>query len=195
VTSIGVAAFQGCKGLTSISLPEGVETIGEHAFYNCDGLTSITIPEGVETIGENAFQNCSGLTSIVVEEGNSVYDSREGCNALIETETNTLLIGCNNSVIPNSVESIGEMAFSYCTGLTSVTIPNSVKSIGTWAFEGCTNLSNITSLAYPAPSLGTDVFSDVASSGILYVSPDATGYDAWLSNMPSGWTIEYSDEL
>ena len=70
----------------------------------------------------------------MVDEGNSVYDSRNNCNAIIETSTTTLILGCTTTNIPNSVESIGESAFSGCSGLTSVTIPNSVTSIGDRAF-------------------------------------------------------------
>jgi hypothetical protein len=83
------------------------------------------------------------LTSITVEEGNSKYDSRDNCNAIIETGTNKLLLGCKNTVIPNSVTSIGNYAFSNCTGLTSITIPNSVTSIGDAAFYFCTGLTSV----------------------------------------------------
>ena len=106
-----------------------VTSIGDRAFYNCDGLTSIEIPTSVTSIGNYAFYYCSGLESIIVDSGNTNYDSRDNCNAIIETGSNTLLYGCNNSVIPNSVTSIGDGAFSGRSGLTSVTIPNSVTTI------------------------------------------------------------------
>ena len=83
------------------------------------------------------------MASITVEEGNTVYDSREGCNAIIEKSSNTLIAGCKNTIIPNSVTSIGFLAFSGRTGLTSITIPNSVTSIGDNAFSGCSSLSSI----------------------------------------------------
>ncbi|MBQ0062883.1 MAG: leucine-rich repeat domain-containing protein [Prevotella sp.] len=86
---------------------------------------------------------CSGLTSIVVAEGNTKYDSRDNCNAIIETSTNTLIVGCKTTIIPNSVTSIGDRAFAYCSGLTSITIPNSVTSIGESAFSGCKVLSDV----------------------------------------------------
>ena len=91
-----------------------------------------------------AFENCSGLTSVKVESGNTKYDSRNNCNAIIESSTNTLICGCKNTTIPNSVTSIGNYAFSGCSGLTSVTIPNSVTSIGFSAFYGCSGLTSVT---------------------------------------------------
>ncbi|MBR5892158.1 MAG: leucine-rich repeat domain-containing protein [Bacteroidaceae bacterium] len=123
-----------------------VTTIGEEAFYDCNYLTSIEIPNSVTTIGEigkSAFCGCDGLTSIVVAEDNTIYDSREDCNAIIETATNTLITGCKNTVIPNSVTTIGASAFCGCWYLTSIEIPNSVTTIGESAFEFCNYLTSI----------------------------------------------------
>ena len=143
VTSIGEAAFYECSGLTSVTIGNSVTSIGDIAFYDCSGLTSLTIPASVTSIENYVFSNCLGLTSIVVDKGNVNYDSRDNCNAIIETATNTLITGCKNTIIPNSVTSIGEYAFFCCSGLTSVTIPNSVTSIGKSAFSYCSGLTSI----------------------------------------------------
>ena len=111
VTSIGEEAFAGCSDLTSLSIPSSVTRIGSSAFRTCSGLTSLTIGNSVTSIGAYAFAACSGLTSITVEEGNPNYDSRENCNAIIETESNTLIAGCMNTIIPSSVTNIGVFAF------------------------------------------------------------------------------------
>ena len=144
ITSIGGSAFRDCTGLTSITIPNSVTFIGDYAFDGCSGLTSITIPNSVTSIGRSTFYGCTGLTSIIVADGNVKYDSRDNCNAIIETATNTLVAGCKKTIIPNSVTNIGSSAFSGCTGLTSITIPSSVTSIGSGAFSYCTGLTSIT---------------------------------------------------
>lgn len=159
IVYIGIAAFNGCESLTNITIPQSVEYIHEYAFART-GLTSIAIPKSVRYISHSVFEFSTNLESIVVEEGNTYYDSREGCNAIIETATNTLLCGCattkipqgvtsigNNAflgmsslpfiTIPEGIVSIGNEAFGFCSGLTSVIIPEGVVSIGGAAFRGC----------------------------------------------------------
>ena len=143
VTSIGENAFQNCNSMTSVSISNGVKTIESLAFNGCTQLTSIIIPKSVTSIGNRAFQYCFGLTSIVVASGNSVYDSRNNCNAIIEKTSNTLVVGCKNSVIPENVIEIGQYAFFGISTLTTINIPNSVETIGADAFRECSNLSYI----------------------------------------------------
>ena len=143
VISIGRYAFLHCSSLTSVTIPSSVTIIGDEAFAYCYSLTSIDIPSGVTSIGYDAFGICSGLESIEVDANNTVYDSRNSCNAIIETSTNKLVQGCKNTVIPNTVTSISEYAFNGCSGLTSIAIPNSVTSIGDGAFMDCSSLTSI----------------------------------------------------
>ena len=159
VTSIGSDAFWECKNLTSVTIPESVTSIAWRAFCLCNNLTSITIPASVTSIGNPAFISCNGLTDIRVEENNPKYDSRENCNAIIETESNTLILGCKDTVIPTSVTSIGEGAFDDCIGLVNMTIPTNITSIGRYAFYGC---SGLTSIVIPASvtSIGEWAFGD-----------------------------------
>ena len=157
-------AFWGCSSLKEITIPNTVTNIGTYTFESCS-LTSIVIPKSVTSIGDRAFSLCP-LSTIVVEEGNPKYDSRNNCNAIIITSTNTLLAGSNNTIIPegitaispnafrgrkhiasiaipNSVTRIGEYAFNECNSLTSITIPDGVTAIKTFAFSSCDALTSV----------------------------------------------------
>lgn len=134
VTDIGKGAFSSVP-IGNIVLPNGLKTIGDHAFSGCS-LCSLKIPASVTAIGKAAFAG-NKISSIVVESGNKVYDSRNNCNAIIETKTNTLTLGCSGTTIPTDVTVIGNYAFYRCQGMTSLNIPNSVTQIGNYAFDFC----------------------------------------------------------
>lgn len=157
VTNIGTHAFQNCSSLKSITIPDGVTSIGDKAFNCCTGVTTITIPKSVTNIGKDAFSICRSVSSIVVDSNNPIYDSRNDCNTIIETSTNTLIKGCNNTIIPNSVASIGDGAFWSCTRLITITIPESVTSIGDDAFCHCESLKSIT-IPEGVTSIGNSTF-------------------------------------
>ena len=140
ITEIVDDAFNSCRGLRSIILPQSIKIIGSFAFSSCDNLASIIIPDNVESIGVGAFAGCNMLTTLVVSKSNSIFDSRNNCNAIIESCTNTLVVGCCNTLIPQSVEAIGDYAFVGLNGLETLFITNSVKTIGENAFIDCDNL-------------------------------------------------------
>ena len=177
VTSIGASAFRLCSGLTTITIPESMMDIGDNAFSQCNNLTSITIPEGVKYIGRYAFQSCNSLNSIKVREGNPVYDSRDNCNAIILTATNTLISGCMNTVIPKSVTSIENSAFTNCSGLAQISIPEGVKNIGFNAFYGCSSLTYIT-IPESVTNIGAWAFSGCTNLSYIKVKEGNAIYDS-----------------
>ena len=210
ITSIGEYAFDGCSGLTSITIPNSVTSIKYGTFRDCLGLTSVTIPNNVTSIGEEAFSGCSGLTSITIP--NSVTSIGEyafsGCSGLTSitipnsvTEINSYAFrGCyslTSVTIPNSVTSIGNSAFSGCSGLTSITIPNSVTSIKYGTFRDCLGLTSVT-IPNNVTSIGEEAFyntylkSVTIGAGVLSIGRNAFSYSEssrprkviWLTNTP-----------
>ena len=171
-------------GCMKTFIPNSVTSIGEWAFEDCSELKSIIIPDGVTYIEREAFRRCSGLTSIIVEAGNVTYDSRESCNAIIETASNSLILGCMTTIIPNSVTRIKSGAFENCSSLTTITIPNSVISIGDDAFYGCSGLKSITCKAETPPNTSSS-FRNVNMTIPLYVPAESV--DAYRS--ANGWNL------
>ncbi len=201
VTMVGELAFLNCETLREAILPKTVTTIGGGAFYNNTGLESVHIPELVSDIGIQAFMRATNITKITVDPGNVTYDSRENCNAIIHTATNTLISGCQNSFIPNdvkligdyafvecrglieitipeSVDSIGISAFNYCEGLTSLSIPSSVTSLGAYAFNGCKSLSSIILYHETPPEIGRSCFRNGSTCPIYVPTGSVESYKA-----------------
>ena len=172
--NIGAFAFNYCYRLTSIIIPNSVTSIGNAAFYNCTSLTSVTIPDSVTSIASFGFYDCGSLTSVTIP--NSVTsigdDAFCGCTSLTSV------------TIPDSVTSIGKSVFYSCCGLKSITIPSGVTSIGTYTFYYCESLNSITCLATTAPTLGTNVFYALPSTGTL-IYPCDSDYNTWLEQL--GW--------
>ena len=158
---IGSYAFRDFDQITSIEIPNSVTRIEKSAFIDCDNLTSVIIPKSVNNIENKAFGRCNSLVNITVEDGNPKYDSRENCNAIIETKTNTLIVACNNTTIPNTVKKIGDYSFYDCDFLKSLILPNSVKTIGISAFESCSLTSII--LNEGLTSIGESAFMHCGS--------------------------------
>lgn len=179
LSGIGEDCFNGCDKLTSITLPLSLSAIAKNAFQNCSSLTTVTfnskiidsewfshnvyfidtiiIGEDVEEIEANSFKYFMYLASITINPNNKKYDSRNNCNAIIETESNKLIAGCKNTVVPDGIISIGDFAFNQCIGLTTLNLPNSVTSIGEYAFYRCTGLTTL-NLSQGLTSIGQYAF-------------------------------------
>lgn len=142
VKSLGRQAFSGCNYLTSIQLSDDLESIGEAALNSSSRMDSLFIPAKVSHIASNAFEHTNNLKYIAVDKDNKYFDTREDCNALIETATNTLLRGSSDSVIPSTVTAIGDYAFSM-VAFKTLDIPDNITSIGTGAFKHCLLLEEI----------------------------------------------------
>ncbi|MBR6689504.1 MAG: leucine-rich repeat protein [Clostridia bacterium] len=173
VTSIGKYAFANCFNLTTLTIKEGVKTIGEGAFLTNSNLSSLAIPSTVTNIGYKAFRNCTGLGKITVAEGNTNYDSRENCNALIETSTNTLLIGTYNTItIPSTVKVIDEMAFAFNQLLYAIELSEDLTTIKSNAFYGVSNLIQVLT-SKKLTSIATGAFDYTPTNLTFWVYSDS----------------------
>lgn len=184
VTELPYRAFAMCLNLKSIILPKSIKSIGDYAFISCRSLAEIEIPDGVEGTGSRAFSstalerlhlpaslvsfgsidNCSTLNEITVDENNPVYDSRDNCNAIIETATNTLLYGCNGTQLPSTVTKIAAYALDGFAGFSCSNLDLShVTSVGAYAFSG-TNLSGTLQIPATLVEIGSSAFSGAFTS-------------------------------
>lgn len=147
VTSIGIRAFNECRDITSVTIPNSITKIEYIAFYRCTGLTSVTIPSSVTFIWTNPFAACINLTAVNVAAGNPNYISKEG---VMYNKTLTTLAcypagkTATSFTVPPSVNRIGKEAFSQCKRLTSVTLPNTLTNMEWGAFNNCTGLTSVT---------------------------------------------------
>ena len=181
VTTVGYGAFQYCSGYDGdLIIGDAVTEIGDYAFNSCDGMTgTLYIPSGVQSLGGNSFGYCA-FGGIVVDPENSVYDSRNDCNAIIETSTDELLTGCKNTVIPDDVTAIGYCAFRGIAGLTSIVIPESVTVIGENAFAFCYDLAGDLTIPNSVQTIGASAFFDCQSlDGTLTIGESVTFIGDW----------------
>ncbi len=195
VVSIGEMAFKNCRSLKSVDIPSSISSIARMTFYGCNNLKRFTMPAEIRSIGSSAFNGCISLdslyipkycstitvdafcdtrfSSIVVDPENYKYNSNNQCNAIIETSTRILLVGCKNTVIPNNVKEIGAYAFRFCRNLTSIDLPPSVQKVGVLAFSSCNNLKKV-SHGENVEYIGESAFAFCASVDSIFISSTVT---------------------
>ena len=143
IKEIGMGAFSFSQALVNVTLMSGLTEINSSAFEGCSILKTVNIPNTVTKVSSDSFYGCSSLNTITVDELNEVYDSRENCNAIIQTNLNRLVVGCKNTVIPSTVTQLGSGAYGGCTSITEFIIPENIQKILNCAFEDCKNLKEI----------------------------------------------------
>lgn len=162
IKGINLEAFYGCSSLNTVEFSSELTLIGDRAFGGCDGLLSIEIPATTTIIGMAPFIACENLYNISVDSGNGVYNSNDNCNAIIATGTNELVQGCNSTLIPSSVKTIGNQAFSGMTNISSILIPSGVESVGMGAFYGCSSLT-VLEIPNSVTNIGQMAFAECSS--------------------------------
>ncbi len=169
---INKATMELVEGCNNTVIPEGVKSIGDYAFLGRTNLKNITIPANVTSIGERVFEYCDSLEKIKVDADNATFDSRDNCNAIIESATNTLILGFAKTVIPEGIETIGEYAFSDVKALTHITIPKSITEIREGAFSACYNLSTV-NLQKGIQTIGQRAFAGCEVTDLVFCGTKA----------------------
>ena len=207
VTIIDIDAFRNCQALKTVNLPDGVVTIDRDAFTDCSSLSSIVLPKGLKELGDwafantaleyvyipasvskisyNPFRGCDQLSSIEVAAGNPYFDSRNKCNAILKTDNDSLLVGCKNTVIPQTTKGIGYQAFYNCKNLEAIVIPPSVRYIGSEAFSRCEKLQEIV-IPEGVKRIGSESFGSCFALRTVVLPSTLT----YMSNR-SFWNIYY----
>lgn len=207
VTAIGNRVFARNNLLSSVTIPEGIESIGEEAFLFCK-ISNVDLPTTLKRIGKYAFAatdiesikipasvtsietpficNCTNLTKLEVQEGNPIFDSRDNCNAVIETSTNTLISGCKTTVIPKGVTALGDNAFRECQYLEEYTIPEWITSIGINAFMHCSGLTKLYSYIKQPFKVAPTTFENVPTNFATLYVPKGTKE---IYQVAEGWNV------
>ena len=203
VSHIGNKAFFGCNNVTKLKvycknikdwfsginssvneiiIGETVDTISAYAFNGFSRITEISIPQSVKFINEGIFANCENLSIINVDSNNIYYDSRENCNAIINTKENIIVAGCKNTKFPTSINSIGNGAFEGCTGLKELELPEQITSIGNKAFYECSTLANVY-IPSSTKIIAENAFEHCDNLKVLMINTDCV--DTWFSRNTS----------
>lgn len=140
---IEYCAFFRCRRLKKITFPSTLRIIGAGAFHECSSLKSIFIPASVDSVDYWSFSGCSALESIVVDNENKYYDSRDNCNAIINTKHGYLIAGCKNTIIPKGVTAIFDNAFEGIKSFKRFIVPNGIKAVCRNVWRGCRNLKRV----------------------------------------------------
>lgn len=181
VTEIGFHSFYSCEKLKNINIPNSVTSIDSDAFSFCKTLKSFYLPKNVKSIGNGIISGCKSIEKIIVDKENKYYDNRDNSNAIIRTKDNTLISGCNTTIIPDTITAIGEDAFSNLL-ITNVDIKRNIKSIGNYAFIGCDNLISV---------FISESVEYIGNWAFRYCNPDLIIY-CEAKKQPMGWDPEWN---
>ena len=163
IVQIAAKGFINCCFIKKLVIDEGIKAVGSFAFYGCSDICSVNFPSTVSSLGESIFYNCPELQSIDIDKDNSVFDSREQCNAVIRTSDDAIELGCARTTFPKSVSQISKYAFCGCSGLTSLSIPEWIETIEDYAFKDCFRLKKVNLSENSTLQFGESVFDGCGS--------------------------------